>query len=69
METLQPCPCCLSDVEIVKVRHSQRVEQRFYFLVNCIHCGKGTSHAYPSKSMLAAIWNSLVIEKNYACSD
>lgn len=64
METLQPCPNCLSDVDVICVNQSNNVDQQFYFFVHCNHCGKGTSKAYPSKSILAAIWNALVFEKD-----
>ena len=62
MEPLQACPCCLSDVDIVSVSRATRIEQKYYFFINCHHCGKGTAKAYPSKNILAAMWNSMVLE-------
>lgn len=66
METLQPCPCCLSDVDVVRVNRRNTVEQKYYFFIHCTHCGKGTSHAYSSKKVVAAIWNTMILENRYA---
>ena len=62
MESLQSCPCCLSEVEIIQVIKKTRIEQKYYFFINCNNCGKGTSNTYSSKNILAAVWNSLVLE-------
>lgn len=64
MEALQPCPRCLSDVEIIRVSQGARVEQKYYFFIQCHQCGKGTSKTYPSKSISVAIWNTMVLEDN-----
>ncbi len=69
METLQPCPSCLSDVDVIRVNRNNRVEQGYYFFVHCKNCGKGTSNSYPSLNILAAIWNALVFEKHSFCVD
>jgi uncharacterized Zn finger protein len=63
MENLQPCPNCLSDVDVIRVNHASRVEEQFYFFVHCNECGKGTSKAYPSISILTAIWNALAFDR------
>lgn len=66
METLQSCPCCLSDVEIICVSRPNNIKQNYYFFIHCNHCGKGTANAYPSKMILATIWNSMVLENKHS---
>ena len=67
MEPLQACPCCLSEVDIVSVDRSSRIEQKYYFFIHCHHCGKGTPNAYASKNVLVALWNSMVLENKSFC--
>lgn len=62
MDTLQPCPNCLSDVDVIRVNRQQNRTRQDLFFVHCNECGKGTSKAYPSVSLLTAIWNALVLE-------
>jgi hypothetical protein len=69
MDNLQPCPCCLSDVDVVRVSRANRIEHKYYFFIHCNHCGKGTSNAYPSKTIVTAIWNAMVVENHQACGD
>lgn len=63
MEMIQPCPSCLSDVDVIRVKRNNKVERGYYFFIHCKQCGKGTSNSYPSVKILAAIWNALVFEK------
>ncbi len=63
METaLKPCPSCLSKVDIVEVTHKNLYQPQHFFFVHCSHCGQGTARAYPSKSVLKAVWNALAQE-------
>lgn len=63
MEALQPCPNCLSDVDVICVNRQEDKTLQDFFFVHCNECGKGTSKAYPSVSLLTAIWNALALEK------
>jgi len=62
MDSLLPCPSCLSDVDVIEVNHRSLYKPENYFFVHCRHCGQGTAKAYPSQSTLKAVWNALALE-------
>jgi C4-type Zn-finger protein len=59
MEAFEPCPTCLSHVDIVLVKNKPYHQRKDLFIVNCKQCGFSTSNAYASLTMLKAVWNAL----------
>lgn len=63
MSTLEPCPTCCANVDIILVEDKHNRGKRNLFIVNCKQCGLGTAKAYRSLATLKAIWNALVNSK------
>ncbi len=60
MISVQSCPECQQDVDIVAINREVGEQNKTFYFINCQSCGFGTQEAYPNKELLIEKWHRLL---------